>query len=220
MKYLRQDWRVQWDWRWPPRKAQVHLLRKHWMEIRRGRAMALVHLSDLVSVPAPWSSLLKALLRSCAQHQGNKHHLLIWEAGSCSSPPPFVLPELPLHAPSLQFPASWGSSSWWGTGITIATHWFEIQQESAACVSQRAGMNMPGKGERRGPGSRSTSQSREPKISSGNWNVRAPGNHSCEKKARDKEGKCTPPTPTTNDSLTLSAPGSPQLLTHPHNISG
>lgn len=86
-------------------------------------------------------------------------------------------------------------------------------------MSQRAGMNMPSKGERRGPGSLRTSQSQEPKISSGNWNVRAPGNHSCEKKAQDKEGKCTPPTPTTNDSPTPFALGSPQLLTHPQNIS-
>lgn len=80
-------------------------------------------------------------------------------------------------------------------------------------------MNMPSKGERRGPGSLRTSQSQEPKISSGNWNVRAPRNCSCEKKARDKEGKCTLPTPTAHCSPTPSALGSLELLTHPQNIS-
>lgn len=52
-------------------------------------------------------------------------------------------------------------------------------------------MHLPSEGG--GRGSLRTSQSQEPKISSGNWNVRAPRNRSCEKKSRDEEGKCTPP---------------------------
>ena len=75
-------------------------------------------------------------------------------------------------------------------------------------------MNTLGGGKRWGSRSLRTSQSQEPKISSGMLGLQGTAAVKGKHKTRKENAPATncPPTP--------SAPGSPQLLTHPQNISG
>lgn len=90
---------------------------------------------------------------------------------------------------------------------------------SKDCVSQRAGMNSPSEGERRGLGSLRTSQILKLALGTGMLGLQGTTAVKRNHETRKENAPC--PTPTTHLARPLHLPlGSPQLLTYPQNHSG